>query len=140
MGKGASTASTSVTTGLTTTSGFVVHHMEYNSEQLAKQGDNDYVTLTAALDYTSKTPQFTMPYGTYAKQRTWYGAGTGLITDTSNWSSPYRNNVTLTNQADLLSVQTWGSVANFVSSVAGTDYTATTTAKFDARQVRYVPA
>jgi len=138
MGKGASTPA-AATIGLLSTSGWVVHHMEYNSEQLAVQGSIDYITYDKALDFTSKTPQFTMPYTTYAKQRTWYGAGTG-ITGTGNWSSPYQNGVTLANSANLKSVQTWGSVANFVSSVAGTDYTATSTATWDSRQVRYVPA
>lgn len=81
----------SATTGILATSNWVIHHMEYNSNQLAPQASIDYLTTTTYLDATSKVPLFVMASAKYQLQRTWYGAGTS-VTDKANWSSPYNNN------------------------------------------------
>lgn len=78
------------TAGLNALSSWVIHHMEYNSSQLAPQALPNYISASAYLDYTSKVPLFVMASGKYQLQRTWYGAGT-TITDKANWSSPYNN-------------------------------------------------
>jgi hypothetical protein len=85
----------SASAGLLSTSNWVIHHMEYNSSQLAPQADIDYLTVDKYIDFTSKVPLFIMASGKYQLQRTWYGAG-GTITAKANWSSPYNNGATST--------------------------------------------
>ena len=136
----------SASTGLAAASSWTIHHMEYNDNQLSAQGLLDYNTDTASLDFTSKVPQFTMPSAAYAKQRTWYGAGTSIY-DHGNWYSPYQNYAGVTsNQNGAAAVtgyngkQYFGSVASFASSVAGTDFSkSASAATFDMRVVRYLP-
>jgi len=72
-----------------------------------------------------------MGFNKYSKQRTWYGKGTAIFV-AANWNSPYQNFAT---DATYKGSQQFGNVAKFISS-ASTDYT---TAKFDARQIRYFP-
>jgi len=125
------------------TGGWIVHHMEYNDNQIISQAAADYTytanalgALLPSMDFTSKVPTFTMGQLAYSKQRTWYGAGTSVYA-MDNWNAPYRNGAL---DANLKSKQQWGNVAMFSSSVAGTDYTsATTAALFDSRTVRYAP-
>jgi hypothetical protein len=92
---GAATGSGSTSTGILATSNWVIHHMEYNTNQLPEQAALDYLTIDKYLDFTSKVPLFLMASGKYQLQRTWYGAGTSL-TDKANWSSPYNNFSTAT--------------------------------------------
>lgn len=127
----------STATGIAAASSWTIHHMEYNDNQLAAQTDIDYQDQTKSLDVTSLVPQFTMPYAQYAKQRTWYGAGTSIY-DHGNWYSPYQNGAAAVTGYN--GKQTYGSVASFTSSVAGTDYTKSgSNATWDQRTVRYLP-
>jgi len=117
--------------------------MEYNDNQLKVQPAANYQynasnigAALPSLDATTMVPQFTMGQMFYAKQRTWYGAGTSVYA-MDNWNSPYNNGAL---DANLKSTQQYGSVAVFASSVAGTDYSnLTTAALFDSRVVRYTP-
>jgi hypothetical protein len=82
-----STTVSAKTAGLNVASGWTIHHMEYNSEQLPLGAASTFwigPTLSniatgagggEAVDFTSKVPRFTMSHFHYNKQRTWYGKG-----------------------------------------------------------------
>lgn len=128
-------------TGLLPASNWVIHHMEYNSNQLPAQASIDYLTTNAYLDITSKVPLFLMASAKYQLQRTWYGAGGTGVTDKANWSSPYNNKAAAT-VTSMKGKQYYGSVATFGASVAGTDFSnvgSSTPATWDQRVVRYLP-
>lgn len=118
-------------------SDWVIHHMEYNSNQLAISAGN-LIKVTDAIDEISGTPMFVMPNNLYTKQRTWYGVGSAAI-NTSNYSSPYNNGAAAA-LSGFKSQQSWGYVASFVGSTSGTDYDATATKTWDSRQIRFFPA
>jgi hypothetical protein len=147
------TTVSSKSAGLNVASGWTIHHMEYNSEQLPiGAAANYWIGPTQAnyatgmgggeaVDFTSKVPRFTMSFVQYNKQRTWYGKGSGTVLNQSNWSSPYQNMATAASATTMKGQQNYGSVAAYLTS-ASTDYDAgstSTAAKFDQRQVRYFP-
>lgn len=98
MGKGNNTTTTSDTLGIyedATKQTWILHHMEYNGEQLPIASGGYRVTNTQAaptggkgLDQYGMVPMFTMGSNLYGKQRTWYGKGTAVY-NPSNWSTPY---------------------------------------------------
>jgi hypothetical protein len=142
-----STTVSAKTAGLNVSSGWTIHHMEYNSAQLPKGASSslwvgatksDYATGMGggeAVDFTSNVPRFTMSWFQYNKQRTWYGKGSSTVLNQSNWSSPYQNMATAASATTMKGQQNYGSVASYLSS-ASTDYDAGSTgtaAKWDQR-------
>lgn len=117
--------------------------MEYNDNQLPLAAA-DYIKVTDGIAVESSVPLFVMPNNLYSKQRTWYGVAS-TATNAENWNAPYNNGFaagfgSTAQVAGYKSQQSWGYVASFVGSTAGTDYDSAATATWDSRQIRFFPA